>query len=358
MQTTRGRGRRHGGHDAGLHAVRCAHASCRTHGRRAADWRDALDFRRIVEPRRGCPGGASVGPRRRRTTSRLQSAHDSVAGARGPRDAAAGATCGSTSTDRQRSPAHSRVIESVTRRPGDPARDAAARSRSSTRTSPTPTPAAREDRRGRSSARAARRSGAPGDGGPLRRHRRAAAWTARMSDEQHDGDQPPIDRYLTLDELRDADRRRARSTRSSSPSPTCRAGCRASGSTAVLPRHRARARHRGLQLPARRRRRHEHRRRLRDQLVGARLRRHGVRARPATRSGCCTRLPGTAMVQCDLAWLDETTRPCCSRRARSCKTQVDRAAGDGHGGVRRHRAGVHRLQRHLRGRVGPRLPAT
>ena len=43
----------------------------------------------------------------------------------------------------------------------------------------------------------------------------------------------------------------------------------------VLPRRGARARHRGLQLPARRRRRDEHRRRLRDLVVGARLRRPG-----------------------------------------------------------------------------------
>ena len=84
-----------------------------------------------------------------------------------------------------------------------------------------------------------------------------------------------------MDQLRRPDRRRARSTPSSSRSPTCRAGCRASGCTRVLPRRRARARHRGLQLPARRRRRHEHRRRLRDLLVGARVRRHGVRARRA-----------------------------------------------------------------------------
>ena len=51
----------------------------------------------------------------------------------------------------------------------------------------------------------------------------------------------------------------------------------------LLPRPRARGRHRGLQLPARRRRRHEHRRRLRDQLVGARLRRHVLRPGPRRR---------------------------------------------------------------------------
>ena len=89
------------------------------------------------------------------------------------------------------------------------------------------------------------------------------------------------DRHLDRRRPRAQDRRRARSTPSSSPSPTCRAACRASGCTAqyfldeVLD-----ARHRGLQLPARRRRRHEHRRRLRDHLVGAGLRRHGVRPRP------------------------------------------------------------------------------
>ena len=42
---------------------------------------------------------------------------------------------------------------------------------------------------------------------------------------------------------------------------------------------RSRARDRGLQLPAGRRRGHEHGRGLRHQLLGARLRRHGVRAR-------------------------------------------------------------------------------
>ena len=42
----------------------------------------------------------------------------------------------------------------------------------------------------------------------------------------------------------------------------------------------------GLQLPARGRRGHEHRRRLLDLLLGARVRRHGVRARRAGPSGC------------------------------------------------------------------------
>ena len=39
-----------------------------------------------------------------------------------------------------------------------------------------------------------------------------------------------------------------------------------------------------------------------------RLRRHGVRARPATPCGCCRTCPATAMVQCDLVWLDGTRR--------------------------------------------------
>ena len=51
----------------------------------------------------------------------------------------------------------------------------------------------------------------------------------------------------------------------------------------VLPRRGSRARHRGLQLPARRRRRDEHRRRLRDVVVGVRLRRLRHAARSSRR---------------------------------------------------------------------------
>ena len=74
----------------------------------------------------------------------------------------------------------------------------------------------------------------------------------------------------------------------------------------VLRRARARPRHRGLQLPAVGRRRHEHRRRLRDVVVGA-----AATATWSSPSTCDTirllpHLPGTAMVQCDLVWLDHT----------------------------------------------------
>ena len=68
----------------------------------------------------------------------------------------------------------------------------------------------------------------------------------------------------------------------------------------------ARARHRGLQLPARRRRRHEHRRRLRDVLLGPRLRR--LRACAPTCPPCAGS-PGTRAPPCslaDLAWEDGT----------------------------------------------------
>ena len=124
---------------------------------------------------------------------------------------------------------------------------------------------------------------------------------------------------------------------------------------AVLPRQRARARHRGLQLPARRRRRHEHRRRLRDQLVGARLRRHGVRARPATRSGCCRTCRPRRW--CSATWPGSTTTRRCVQSPRTIlKTQVERAAEHGLRGAGRHRARVHRLQRHLRGGLVARLP--
>ena len=113
------------------------------------------------------------------------------------------------------------------------------------------------------------------------------------------------DRHLTHGRPASTGSTTARSTPSWSRSPTCRAGCRASACTGATSLDVvARARHRGLQLPARRRRRHEHRRRLRDLLVGARLRRHGVRARLATPSGCSPTCPATAMVQCDLVWLD------------------------------------------------------
>ena len=79
---------------------------------------------------------------------------------------------------------------------------------------------------------------------------------------------------------------------------------------------RARARRRGLQLPARGRRRDEHRRRLRDVLVGARLRRLRDACRTSTRCGWCR---GTRARRC--AWPTSrgpTTRRSSPRRGRSC----------------------------------------
>ena len=69
----------------------------------------------------------------------------------------------------------------------------------------------------------------------------------------------------------------------------------------VLPRRGARARHRGLQLPARRRRRHEHRRRLRDVVLGARLRRLRDAPRTSTRCGWCRGTPAPRWCSCDVA---------------------------------------------------------
>ena len=106
----------------------------------------------------------------------------------------------------------------------------------------------------------------------------------------------------TLDELRNADRRRSGSTPSCSRSPTCRAACRASACTRAhfldeVAEHGAEA----LQLPARRRRRDEHRRRLRDVVVGARLRRLRDDARTSTRCGRVPWHEGTALCLADVA---------------------------------------------------------
>ena len=114
----------------------------------------------------------------------------------------------------------------------------------------------------------------------------------------------------------------------------------------VLPGRGGRALRRGLQLPARGRRRDEHRRRVRDVVLGARLRRlragagHGHAAphalarghRPgAGRPHLAGRRPGGRLAAADTQGAD---RP--ARRAR--------LAGDG-----RHRAGVRGLRRLLRG---------
>ena len=114
---------------------------------------------------------------------------------------------------------------------------------------------------------------------------------------------------------------------------------------------RARPRHRGLQLPARRRRRHEHRRRLRDELVGARLRRHDVRPRPghpATHARAALLGDGPVRPR-----RGSTAAGRCAQSPRSVlKAQVERGRGAGLRRPRRHRARVHRLRGHLRARPG------
>ena len=120
----------------------------------------------------------------------------------------------------------------------------------------------------------------------------------------------------------------------------------------------ARARHRGLQLPARRRRRHEHRRRATRSARGQRgygdmefVARPG-HAAPAPR-GC------PAPRWCSATWPGSTTSTPGrrSRRGQILKAQArPRAPTRGLAALRRHRAGVHRLRRHLRGRPGPALP--
>ena len=95
-------------------------------------------------------------------------------------------------------------------------------------------------------------------------------------------------------------RRRAHRHRPAVRSPTCRAGCRASASPPALPRRGRRARRGGLQLPARRRRRDEHGRRLRDVVVGARLRRlrDGAGPRHAAAGPVARRAPRCASPTC------------------------------------------------------------
>ena len=58
-------------------------------------------------------------------------------------------------------------------------------------------------------------------------------------------------------------------------------------------------------------------------------------------------LPGTALVPCDLLWLDGT--PWSPRRARCSSGSSTGSTERGLRRLRRHRAGVHRLRGHLRG---------
>ena len=121
-----------------------------------------------------------------------------------------------------------------------------------------------------------------------------------------------------------------------------------------VPRGRRRARRRGVQLPARRRRRDEHRRRLRDVELGARLRRHGAASPTSPRSGPRRGSTATALVTADLQWLDGTPVEASPRRI--LQRQLERLAERGLDRVRRHRARVHRLRRHLPRRLAQGLP--
>ena len=187
------------------------------------------------------------------------------------------------------------------------------------------------------------------------RPRCCAAWWAERDTTGRKHEQLRNDRHLTHGASSSAaiddgdDRHRGRRLHRHAGPAAGQAAARP-----LLRRPRGRARHRGLQLPARRRRRHEHRRRLRDLLVGARLRRHGVRPRRAdhpaahpparhrdgpVRPGLARPLPRRS-----------------SRRARSCSSQLDRLRRARLGGAGRHRARVHRLRHDLRGGRATRLP--
>ena len=103
----------------------------------------------------------------------------------------------------------------------------------------------------------------------------------------------------------------------------------------VLPRHRPRARDRGLQLPAGRRHRHEHGRGLCHQLLGARLRRHGVRARPrhaasravAARHGHADLRPRLARRRPHVRWSRAPARCCAPRSSRAAEQGLVALAG-------------------------------
>ena len=110
----------------------------------------------------------------------------------------------------------------------------------------------------------------------------------------------------------------------------------------ALPRRGRRARRRGVQLPARRRRRDEHRRRLRDELVGARLRRlrDGPGPLDAAAGSRGTRRPRCAWPTC--AGADD--EPVVASPRQILRAQLERLARARPRGLRRHRARVHRLQ--------------
>ena len=146
---------------------------------------------------------------------------------------------------------------------------------------------------------------------------------------------------------------RGRSTPWSPASPTCRAGCRASGCTRryfvdeVL-QHGTEACNYLLAVDVDM----NTVERLRDLVVGARLRRLRAAARP--RDDAPRRwLPATAIVQCDVLWLDGAP-------VRAVAAADPARPGGAGGGARLHRLGGHRarvprVRGHLRAGLGPRL---
>ena len=82
------------------------------------------------------------------------------------------------------------------------------------------------------------------------------------------------------------------------------------------------SRHRGLQLPARRRRRDEHRRRLRDLVLGTRLRRLRHGARPGHPAQGRRGSPAPRMLLADVEWLDGS--PVVESPRQILKRQLDR----------------------------------
>ena len=96
---------------------------------------------------------------------------------------------------------------------------------------------------------------------------------------------------------------------------------------AALPGRGPAARHRGLQLPARRRRRDEHRRRLRDLVLGARLRRLRDGAGPGDAARACRGSRAPRCCSPTSQWLDGT--PVVESPRQILQRQLDRLAEHG-----------------------------
>ena len=324
-----------------------ARPSARAAARISAERRGELAGRARLPPdrraRRRLPGRE---PRRSTTHAAPQLEHGATprsAAARKPADAPAG---------RLALPPDDRVAAGLAahdrgghRGAGDAARDAAGDPGARAPTSPTPTASTARSSKAILAGRAGR--GPPGHGAALRRHGRAAARPAGMTEtEEHD---LRNDRHLTMERPARPGSTRARSTPSSSPSPTCRAGCRASGCTAATSSTSSSA----------------HGTEGCNYLLAVDVDMNTVDgyaisswdAATATWSSSSTsdtirlltHLPATAMVQCDLVWPDHSpVRPVAAQR--SCRSQLDRGRRARLDGARRHRARVHRRSTHLRGR--------